>query len=396
MENNNKKSLSFISDIFYHKNSDSDIIFPIIKNSYKIKDLISFLKSNEYNINDKYTEILKLFDLFKSNITLIPFFKKCCKRNNLNLLYESIFDIYLSPEIQQDKELILENLLKLIITNSSLPKSAPEYLYQKMSIFFKKEKEEELNEQLFMKYLNLLHLCYKDNRIKKEENSLNKIDFNGFEEIEDKKNIEIKNYMYFNGINSSLTLKINNNTNSFSEFPSIENGLSFVFWINLDKNIMMNYSDIYNLDNNPLKINFIVMNIAEHQIKFIFSDNKYFQLVIDKNESKLIDISSIFSFGKWVNICLIMTEKTMRNPRTLKVYINGLCTQSSLQIPNDFPTKIKINKIVMFENLIGRVSSVLFFSFPLEQKIILHFALHMNILKNSKTKKIRKNYLKFY
>ena len=378
MENNNKKSLSFISDIFYHKNSDSDIIFPIIKNSYKIKDLISFLKSNEYNINDKYTEILKLFDLFKSNITLIPFFKKCCKRNNLNLLYESIFDIYLSPEIQQDKELILENLLKLIITNSSLPKSAPEYLYQKMSIFFKKEKEGELNEQLFMKYLNLLHLCYKDNRIKKEENSLNKIDFNGFEEIEDKKNIEIKNYMYFNGINSSLTLKINNNTNSFSEFPSIENGLSFVFWINLDKNIMMDYNNIYNLDNNPLKINFIVMNIAEHQIKFIFSDNKYFQLVIDKNESKLIDISSIFSFGKWVNICLIMTEKTMRNPRTLKVYINGLCTQSSLQIPNDFPTKIKINKIVMFENLIGKVSSVLFFSFPLEQKIILHFALHMN------------------
>ena len=380
MENNNKKSFSFISDIFHYKESDSNLIFPIIKNPYKIENLISFLKSKEYNINDKYEEIQKLFDLFKSNIFLIPFFIRCCKKNNLNLLYESIFDIYLNQEIQKDREYEIENILKLIMINTTLPKSAPEYLYQKMSTFFNEEKKGELNEQLFMKYLNLLHLCYKDNSLEKQQNSIKKNSFNDFEEIEDvQKKTETKNYIYFNGINSSLTFKINNNSNSSNAFPSIENGLSFVFWINLDKNLLINYNTIYNLDNNPLKINLILMNVAEHQIKFVFKDNKFFQLAIDKTESKLIDVSTIFTFGKWINVCFIITEKTFNNPRSLKVYINGVFTKCSLQIPNDFPTKIRISKIVMFENLIGRVSSVLFFSFPLEQKIILHFALHMNL-----------------
>ena len=382
MESYIDKNISFLSDIFYTNNVELNQILPIIKNVDKIKDLISFMKSNESNLNFIFEELSKLLSLFKSNIVLIPFFIESCKRNNLNLLYESIFDIYLNEEIKDDKELILEDLIKLLITNASLPKSVPEYLYQKMSHYFYKEYELELNEKLFMKYLQLLNLCYCSNIEETEEIEEN-IKSEGFEDLEERGEInkkdKIKNYMYFSGINSSLTLKINNNsTSGIDVFPSLENGLSFVFWINLDKQILIDYNTVYKLKKTPLEINLIKMNIAEHQIKFILKDSCYFQIILDKMQTNLININSIFTFGHWVNICFIISKKTLMNPSTIRVFINGASTKTYLLIPKEFPSKIRINKIAFFENLIGRVSSLFLFSFPLDQKLINYFSLNMN------------------
>ena len=386
MEKNNEQNLpSFLIDIFYNNKDELNQIFPIIKNPDKIKDLISFFKSNKNDINYKYEIIFKLLSLFKTNITLIHVFVETCKRNNLNLLYESIFDIYLNEEIKNDRELILEELIKLLITTTSLPKSGPEYIYQKMSKYFNNNNELELNEELFMKYLKLLHLCYKDNSSnidieeKKEENITSEI-FGDFEEIgEIKKKDDIKNYMYFSGINSSLTLAVNNNsTSGINNFPNLENGLSLVFWLNLDKQILMDCNNIYNSKIIPLEINLIRMCIAEHQIKFVLKDSNYFQIIVDKTKSNLININTIFNFGHWVNICFIISKKTVMNPSTIKIFINGASTQTYLSIPREFPSKIRITKIIFFENLIGRVSSLLLFSFPLQQKLINYFALNMN------------------
>ena len=379
MENNLNPNI--LINIFYNINNEPKKLLPIIKNQEKIKDLISFFKSRENSINKKFELISNLFILFKSNISLIPLFIKSFKRNNLNLLYESIFDIYLHQDIKQDKEETLEKLINLLIVNTSLPKSAPEYLYQKMSKFY--ENDDELDEILFMKYLKLLHICYKDNSLNLEsvENlAKNKkgelLENDNFGEI--KKDKEVKNYMYFSGINSSLTLKINNNSiNGYTEFPSLENGCSFVFWLNLDKKILFNYSTINNLKENSLNINLILMNFDEHQIKFILKENKYFQLIIDNIESSLIDMNSIFTFGGWVNICFVITEAKAKNQPTIKIYINGASIQSTLTIPQNFPLNKKIKDIILFQNLIGRVSSLLFFSFPLSQKLINTFSLHM-------------------
>ena len=382
MENNTEKALSYHSDIFHFKQGKSNKILPIIKNTFKIRNLISFLKSKKNIIDNKLEIISKLFFLFQSNISLIPFFLRECKKNNLNLLYESIFDIYLYEDIKRENEEFLEKLIKLIITNTTLPKAAPDYLYQKLSRFFKIENCFELNEKLFMKYLNLLHLCYKDNSIDNEENISNDIKPQppaGFEEIGVvKKNKEIKNYMYFSGINSSLTLNINKNSSSaITDFPNLENGLSFVFWINLDKNVLTEYYNIYNNENNPFQIDLITLNISEHKIKFILKENKYFQLIVDKTESNLMDINSIFFFGEWVNVCFIINKKVLMNPATIKIYINGVSTRMEFAMPKDFPLRCKINKIILFQNLIGRVSSLLFFSFPLSQKLINYFAFHL-------------------
>ena len=380
MAYNNEKNSSYLLDIFHSLKGKANQILPIVKDPYKIKDFIFFLKSSKINISTKYDEILKLFILFKSNLALIPFFIKECKMNNLNLLYELIFDIYLNEEINRKKEESLENLLKLLITHTSLPKSALEYLCQKMSLLFRKDNQLELNQELFMKYLNLFHLCYKDNSLHLENIENNGQNPAGLEEIiENKKNEEVKNYIYFTGINSSLTLKLNNNSTSvISDFPNLENGLSFTFWLNIEKNILVDYNNIHNSKDKNFQINLITLNLAEHRIKFILKESKYFQLSVDKNESNLIDINSIFTFGKWVNICFIITKKVVMNSATIKIFINGVKANSELMIPKEFPTKVKINKIILFENLIGRVSSLLFFSFPLSLQLIKCFSLKMN------------------
>ena len=381
MENNNEKIFPYLLDIFHFKQDKSNTILPIIKNTFKMESLISFLKSKENYIDNKLEVVSKLFILFQSNISLIPFFIRECKKNNLNLLYESIFDIYLNDDIKTENVEFLEKLIKLIITNTTLPKAAPDYLYQKLSRFFKIENCFELNEKLFMKYLNLLHICYKDNSIDNEEKKSNDIRPQplGFEEIgEAKKKNEIKNYMYFSGINSSLTLRINKNSSSpITDFPNLENGLSFVFWINLDKNVLTEYYNIYNNEKNPFQIDLITMNISEHRIKFVLKENKFFQLIVDKSESNLMDINSIFFFGEWVNICFIINKKVLMNSPTIKIFINGVSTRLELSMPKDFPLRCKINKIILFQNLIGRISSLLFFSFPLSQKLISYLAFHL-------------------
>ena len=387
MENNSNEKISPLLNIFHSQQNKSNQLIPIIKDFNKIKNLITFFKSKENDINNKYENIIQLYSLFKLNISLIPYFIYNSKRNNLNLFYESIFDIYLNKEIKQDKEVKLENLIKLLITNVSLPKSAPEYLYQKMSKYFEKKNEIELDEELLMKYLKLLHLCYKDNSVNLNDESMTKKIRNEIindfvlldtSKIEEEKTKEVKNYMYFSGRHSFLSLAMNHNSKyTNQDFPSLENGCSFVFWLNLDENILKNYNNIYNLENNPLQINLILIKISDHQIKFILKDNKYFQLVIDKIESNLININTIFNFGKWVNICFVISKKTGLTQSTIKVYINGASNKSYLTIPKDFPIKEKINSIILFQNLIGRVSSLLFFSFPLTQKLINYFSLHI-------------------
>ena len=185
--------------------------------------------------------------------------------------------------------------------------------------------------------------------------------------------------MYFSGMHSFLSLAMNHNSKyTNQDFPSLENGCSFIFWLNLDENILKNYNNIYNSEKNPLQINLILIKICEHQIKFILKDGKYFQLVIDKIESNLININTIFNFGKWVNISFVINKKEGVSEATIKVYINGASNKSYLTIPKDFPIKEKINSIILFQNLIGRVSSLLFFSFPLTQKLINYFSLNKN------------------
>ena len=348
MENNNY-IFSFLSNIFYTQKNDNKILIPIIKCESEINNIIAFFEKKENDIKIKYNILMEFYSLFKSNNALIPFFMKQFNKNNINFLYKIIFDIYLTEKIEKNKLTNLENMILLLTYNYSLQKSVPEYIYQILSKFLDTNNNKlQLTNSFFMRCLNLLSICLCDNI----NNNL----------VEKEK---IKNYFYFSGNNSYMNLMVNKNyIYGIGDNPNLENGLSFVFWINLDKNILNNYFE-YNL-----VINIITIKISDNAIKLNLIKGKYFILEINNEESEPIDITKNFTFGKWVNVSFIINKKTLMNQKRFKLFIDGNEVFIDISLPKNFPWKNKIENITLFNNLIGKVSSVIFFSFVISQKLI--------------------------
>ena len=346
MENNNYV-FSLLSNIFYTQKNNNKALIPIIKSDKEINNIITFFEKKENDIETKYDILLELYNLFKSNITLIPFYMKRFNKNNINFLYKIIFDIYLTEKIEKNKLTNLENIILLLTYNYSLQKSVPEYIYQILSKFLDTNNNKlQLTNSLFMKCLNLLNICLGgDNNLLKEE--------------------KVKNYFYFSGNNSYMNLMMNKNyIYGIGDNPNLENGLSFVFWINLDTNILNNYFE-YNL-----VINLISIKISANEIKLNIIKGKYFILEINNEESEPIDITKNFNFGKWVNVSFIINKKTLMNQKRFRLFIDGNEVFIDISLPKNFPWKNKIETITLFNNLIGKVSSVIFFSFVISQKLI--------------------------
>ena len=147
-----------------------------------------------------------------------------------------------------------------MINNVSIPKFLLEYIYQKIAVYLRYNSNNDiinkLNQNIFMRYLNLLEIFYTNSL----DNNINKIYNDSYEnEIENKINDYIetdqkkdaRNYIYFNGYNSKMTILLNRCSNNINcDFPTLEIGCSFVFWINLDKNIIKDYYNINNEKNN--------------------------------------------------------------------------------------------------------------------------------------------------
>ena len=312
--------------------------------------------------NIKKLSLLKIIKVFfHSNKSLIPFFTTKYNSNSSNF-YSPIINLYLSDNIGEDNLKFLEGFLFLLNSHISIPKLSLEFIYQKLSKYYRNKGTKKLTESLLIRYLHLLQIFYKDLSI--QENIEQEI----LSQQEEKK---IRNYIYLNGYGSGINLSLNiNSSNCNVCFPSLENGCSFFFWINLDDKLLKTFIRIYP----KIEISLIKINIGGKQIKLVLKEARYLQIVIDESESNKIDLSSTFQFNKWNNICLVI-EKLEKNK--IKVIINNAINYSNISIPKSFPTCEKIDTIKCFENLIGRISSLLFFSFPLEQKIINYFSIQL-------------------
>ena len=79
-------------------------------------------------------------------------------------------------------------------------------------------------------------------------------------------NYKIKNYIYFNGKDSILNFLLNKQSkNVNSDFPTLEYGFSFIFWIYLEKNLLENYFKYF-----PSNIITLVkIEIIGHYLKLI-------------------------------------------------------------------------------------------------------------------------------
>ena len=351
---NNEEVQKILSSIFIIDNKTNPS-FPILISSKNISNLIIFLKEPKKPLEQKFELLSTLLNFFQYNENLINvFMRQIFYNSRLITLLNPIIDIYISTVLNEEQIVLIEKFIKVILSHITINKSIIEYIYQKLSLYFiNKENLEILDEKLLSKYLNILNLLYSDNNIPKEK-SIEK---------------QIKNYMYFNGKNSALYLKLNeNSTNLNTNFPTLENGLSFVFWCHIKKDLI---TEIYKLDEKN-KCKLIEIKIGEYQICLILNDTDNIKIIVDENDSSLINISSCMKYNEWNNICFTINTKSALK-LDINLIINGKNNNTSLPITQEFEITEKINEIILFKNFLGLVTSVLFFSFELNEKQIEYF-----------------------
>ena len=358
-ENEEKDFTIILKEIFNFSSENPSEIYPIIKNSGKITDLKPYMENPNIPNSKKLSLLKDLKNFFLFNNSLMPFFIRKYNSNTTNF-YSPIINLFLSEDTNEENLKFLEDFLILLNSNISIPKLSLEYIYQKLSKYYNNKAKIKLTESLLIRFLHLLQIFYKDTST--AENNLEEMP-----SIQEEK--QLQNYMYFNGSGSGIFLNLNYNSPN-CKVSSIENGCSFFFWINLNDKLLEIYRKIYP----NVEINIIKINIGGKAIKLILKETKYLQLVIGESASNNMDLSSAFQFNKWNKICLVI-GKSEKN--SIKLYINSACIHSNISIPKNFPVKEKIDVIKCFENLIGKVSSLLFFSFPLEDKLITYFSIKL-------------------
>ena len=321
---------SILFKIFYSSPNDPLTLSPIIKSTDELPHLFYLLKNPKIlNFKEKFEILQKLMPLFKSNTNLINLFAKRCKSNTTSW-YEPIIDLYFeqNEDNSDDNKKFLEEMLVYMVNISSIPKFMMEYIYQKLSIYLRynteKEKIPELKKGQFMKYLNLLEIFYTnslENDImdlydihKKEEGEEEPINENVITTnyFEGEKIKEIKNYLFFNGVNSKITIFLNENSNNINcDFPTMQSGFSFVFWINLEENLIKEYYTVNEGKNVNKIMTLISLMFGENQIRVQLINEKNLLVIFDDIESDPIDISKSFKYGSWNNICIIIENKKL-------------------------------------------------------------------------------------
>ena len=341
-----------LSSIFLFLGKKNPKSLPILNSLKEIPQLIIFLKDNNQSIDKKMALLSTLVSIFKTNENIIPsFMRKFLHKSNEYIFFEPLIDLYIIPSLKKEYESLLEELFSIILTRVNITKDALEYLYQKLSLYFSNKEKEKLTESILLKYLELLKLFYSDlSKTTQTEN-------------------QIKNYMYFNGNNSALTFSLNKSTiNINSDFPTFEQGLSFVFWCFIKKELITQFyeSDPKN------RFKFVVIDISGNQISLVLNDTNNMKLTIDDNQSTIINVKSAIKYDDWNSICFTIKPKSSLM-FDFNVNINGKDNNSILPITKGLDISKKINSITLFQNFIGLSTSALFFSFELKSSQIKYF-----------------------
>ena len=376
---------SLLSKVFYPYKNDPSSLSPIIKSTDELPYIFYLLKNDEIlNYKEKFKILEYLMTLFKLNSILINLFLKKCK-SNITSFYQPIIDLYLSDneDNTQKNQTFLEEMLIYIINKVSIPKFIIEYIYQKLSIYLRytdteKEKINKLSRNTFMKYLNLLEIFYTYS-LQRNIMDLYNINSNNTNEeviadyIEEEKHKEIKNYLYFNGANSKITIFLNKNSNNINcDFPTLQNGFSVVFWINLEEKIIKEHYSIYDNENKSKVMTLLYLMFGDNQIRVQLINENNILIIIDDAELEHIDISKAFKYDKWNNICIIFDPK---KSEFIKIIINGetLSLKSNISKKAEIKFSGKICNISLFENLIGKINSILFCPNTLSNELIEYF-----------------------
>ena len=365
--------ISLLNTIFYESPSETDEFLPIIKDAKNISEIIPFLGSDiniQINLNNNISLIFYLKNIFSENDDLMPVFIKLCNKNKITFI-QALINIYLNDKIKDQSLTLIEDLLSNITYKVSVCRSIFEYIYQKLNIYFNINQNIQFNETtvlteaLLLKYLKLLRIFYTD--IKSEcEDTENK-------STKDEDKI-IRNFIYFNGENSGMTMSLNKETNNINvDTPTLSEGFSLIFYINLNRAIIDEYfSNI--LSAKKAKITLAKFIVNSHYISLELKDPDTVIVIIDDSESNHINIAKAFKYDMWNCVMLLIEPKSSKKKMgVVKVSINESLFLSTVFFPKNFNTNDKIDSIVLFENLIGKVTSIISFSFLIENKLMSFF-----------------------
>ena len=376
---------NFFKNIFIESKTNPGKLLPLLKSSDKFPDIFQYLNDDKNQIKYKIKCLSQLISLFKENKNIIPCVIEKLTSKRLNL-FEPLINMYLDKNSNKEDLLKIEEFIRIFIINVTISKSTLEFIYQKLSKFFtdkgRNNTEEILTENYFIKHMKLLKIFYGNEMQNdldqiQEENmeNISNIDKNRINTIINKvgksthiPDYKIKNYIYFNGKDSKLNFKLNNSSRNLnSDYPTLEYGFSFIFWLYLKKELLEIYFKCFP----SCIINLINIDIVGHKIKLVLPNINLLQIILDDKEIGKIEISkSKFKFDSWNFMCFYLTQKIRGKPPSIKFIINDNKDLLSITLPDDFPLNEIINSISLFENLLGRVTSVLFFSFCIDIKLI--------------------------
>ena len=356
-EINNTKQL--LNSIFISDSSENAELCPLINDKTKIPNLLSFLKNKENSIKEKVEIIKILYNFFTKNNSLIYLFIGNNKLNAINL-YEPLIELYLSEEILDENKEIIEKMIKLISTKVTMTKGPILYLCQKLSKYLKyikneKEKLELINENKIIKYLDLFKIFYlEDNNQNNQNEIINK---------------EIKNYIYFNGKGSGITLNLNKNSiNPNTDYPTLQYGISFIMWIYIDIDLLTKYKEL----NKDCEITLIKIDINGNQIKLIL--HSIYTFLVYFNDIKVTTLQvNLIKTNDWNNI-IFSTYMQNSSNIPIKLFVNSGGINSNLTPPDNFNIFGKITSIKFLENFIGKVSSIMLLTKGIENKEANYFS----------------------
>ena len=354
MTNINNEISELFKLIFFESSKNIKEYIPLIQNANNIQKIIPYFMTYNKNNVDDINYIINLINLlkefFKTNNNLIPLFMKNSIYSDGNSFYEYLIILYLKEFIKEQNKSSIEELIKIININYPLSKNNLEFIYQNLSPFFRNEGKTILTSTLLNKYFFLLTIIYTE----------------PLSNVENKEKGGINNYLYFNGYNSKLSFILNKyNCNHNTYFPSLQKGFTFAFWIQFDYKLIYEYFSILKgkVDINLIKINIggELLNIKLESPKTIIISNKnYF--------TPSIEIDKLFKCNEWNSI--VLTAEKKKNKLIVKLYINNHQIDNEIKLVKKISSKEKINNIDLFENFLGKVSSVLFFSFIIDYHLI--------------------------
>ena len=299
-----------------------------IENPNNFHILFDYLKDNSNDIKRKIQLITKLTNTIKLKRSICAFFSKYDNKS----IYIFLFDLFLNEKNSKELKDSIINLIKELNSNIQITKEIYEYIFQKFSLAYRKDKKLLSNignspvsfNNYYYDLLNLLFSIFDDTN-------------------ENKNKDEPKNYYSCFG-NNSFTVYFNKKDFIFGNF------------IALIMNFKISNSKI--LTENPEQLgNCTLININFNDMKKkINIELKYPFFVILKDGIKEYN-AKVCPLNEWINlvICLELIDDNLKT----YFFVNGENTMLPLSIKN---MKIQkddiINSISFFNNFYGEVSSI--------------------------------------